>query len=239
VWLGPLAAILALAVDIGARADEPAALPTTSAAVELHEIDAAREEPSLAATVGWIGAGFVSAFFAHEMGHVVANLALGNVPHFTYVTVDGFFPFLAIEPHLSCKGDVCVKEDGTPFGAGRHGRFAIVSAGFEVQHLTDELILQLHPNLRDEDRPFMKGMLAFNTLVSALYAVAALTGAEGDNGDLGGEAMSSHLPKSVLAALLLVPAGLDIYRYLRPTSSWAPWASMGCKAGYVGLTFTF
>jgi hypothetical protein len=205
----------------------------------VHEIDAPHDEPSTAETLGWMGFGFVTGFFAHESGHLVTNLMLGNTPHITYITVDGFIPFVAIEPRIGCSGDTCYKDDGSIFGAGRHGRFAIVSAGFHVQHITDELILQLHPNLKDEDHPFLKGMLAFNTLVSVMYAVAAVTGAESVDGDVAGESQSSHVPKAVLAGLLVLPAGLDIYRYFRPGSSWAPWASIGAKAAGFGLIFTF
>ncbi len=228
------------AVPASIPTSNPASGPTTEAASQpAHELGLPPESASLPATLGWLAFGFVTGFVAHESGHIVANLMLSNVPHIVFVKVDGFIPFVAIEPRIYCTGDTCVNADGKPFSAGRHGKFEIVSAGFQVQHLTDEILLQLHPDLRDESAPYLKGLLAFNTLVSVMYALAAWTGTEGVDGDVAGQASVSKVPKSVLAGFLMVPAGLDIYRYYVPSSKWAPWASIGAKAGYVGLTFTF
>ena len=50
----------------------------------------------------------------------------------------------------------------------------ISSAGFWVQHGTNEWLLTRRPNLRRERAPFAKGVLAFNVLASMAYAGAAL-----------------------------------------------------------------
>ncbi len=193
-----------------------------------------------ASSSAWFVAGGLAAFLGHESGHLIANYSMGNSPHFKRIWVAGFIPFLDIEPGIACNAERCFKRNGQVFEAGRRGKFEIVSAGFHVQHVTDEILLRLRPNLRHESAPFLKGVLAFNTLVSVMYAVGAWTQLEPeDAGDIAGQARLSGIPRPLLAGALLLPAALDLYRYYRPSSWWAPWAALAAKAGYVGLVFTF
>jgi hypothetical protein len=196
-----------------------------------------RKAPSsVSRTLGLGTLGFVTGFLAHEAGHVVTNLMLGNVPEFEGFLVWGFLPFFAIAPQIDCVGGVCTKRSGEPFEAGPRGKYAIVSAGYNVQHVTDEILLSRRPNLRYQDAPFHKGLLAFNIFLSGMYAVGSLTGIQDPHGDLAGMTRASGFHHVALSLLLLTPAGLDTYRYFVPDSRWAPWVSRGAKATFIGLT---
>jgi hypothetical protein len=186
-----------------------------------------------------VTAGFVTAFFAHETGHVVTNLLLGNSPHFETTTVLGFVPFPVISPRLRCDDAGCTRYDGAAFPSGRRGKFVIVTMGFDVQHALDELVLDLTPDLRYRDAPWRKGLLAFGILTSCLYSAAAMLGVEDSHGDLSGAASMARVNERLLALGLLAPAILDAYRYMVPSTRWAPWVSRAAKAGLVGMAFTF
>jgi hypothetical protein len=191
-----------------------------------------------ARSFGLFAAGALTGFFAHEGGHLLANLVMGNVPQIQPIWGFGFIPFFTIAPRIGCYGDTCYKHDGSEFWAGPRGKFAITSAGFNVQHITDEILLTRTPYLRYRVAPFQKGLLAFNVLLSIGYATAAITRIENPQGDLSRSAELIGMPPEVYAAMLLLPAGLDIYRYFRPDSRWAPWVSRGGKLAVFGLTFT-
>jgi len=184
-------------------------------------------------------AGALTGFLAHETGHIFANLMLGNNPHFEGTMVLGFVPFVVVSPGISCKGERCVDRSGDPFSAGRRGTFFIVTAGFHVQHVLDEVLLGTQPALRTRVAPFQKGMLLFNLFLSCLYAGGAFTGLEDPHGDLVNAATLSGFEEAWLASLLLMPVALDTYRFFVPSSRWAPWASRGAKAALFGLTFSF
>ena len=89
----------------------------------------------------------------------------------------GFIPFFAI-----------THEPVTPLK-----EFAISSAGFWVQHASNEFILIRRPNLRDEHAPFVKGLVAFNVLTSVMYAVAAFARAGPAERDTRGMAVSAQI----------------------------------------------
>lgn len=186
---------------------------------------------------GKFAAGAITGFFAHEMGHIVANLVQGNVPQIQFIKGFGFIPFFTIAPRIYCEDDRCYKHDGSEFWSGPRGKFAITSAGYNVQHLTDEIMLSKSPYLRYKVAPFQKGLLTFNVLLSIGYATAAITGIENPQGDLSSSAALIGFHRAYYASMLLIPAGLDIYRYFRPGSTWAPWVSRAGKAAVVGLVF--
>ena len=190
-------------------------------------------------TLGIFLGGAAVAFFAHESGHVVTNLAYGNVPRLVPITTFGFIPFVAIAGDIRCDDAMCYTRDNKEFGGGRAGKYVIVTAGFTVQHLTTELLLSLEPHLRYRRAPFRKGVLAFDILVSVGYALSTWTRTEDTFGDSGTAADTSGIPRDVFAALLITPALIDTYRFLRPDSHsrWLPYASRASKATMFGITF--
>jgi len=230
------ATLLALAVCIVAasgRAEDsvtPIPSPKREAPPTLTDI---RDVGSFA----WFFSGALTGLFAHEMGHVTANLAYGNVPKLVGLRYFGVIPFFAISPRIECRGNTCYDHDGDRFRGGRRGKFVITSAGFNVQHFTDELLLQIEPGLRFERSPFRKGLFAFNTLLSIGYAIAAWTGTEDPHGDVTRSAGLAGLPPEIYAGVLIVPALFDLYRYYTPDSRWAPWLSCGSKTVFFSLIF--
>jgi hypothetical protein len=186
---------------------------------------------------GWFAAGAVTGFFAHEAGHIFANLLQGNVPHIQPIWGFGFIPFFAIAPNIWCGHHTCYKEDGSRFWAGPRGKVGITSAGYNVQHITDEALLTRDPHLRYHVSPYRKGLLMFNVLLSVGYAIAAVTRIENPEGDLTSTALMMGIPREAYAAALLVPAALDTYRYFRPDSRWAPWVSRSSKVAFFGFIF--
>ncbi len=187
---------------------------------------------------GWFAAGAISGFLLHEAGHMFANLIQGNVPKFEGILGFGFIPFFTIAPRIYCEGDRCFKHDGSEFWSGARGKFAITSAGYNVQHLTDEIMLSRTPNLRYQVAPFRKGLLTFNVLLSVGYALAALTTIENTQGDLSSSAKLIGFHHAYYASMLLIPAVFDTYRYFRPEAKWAPWVSRTGKVAVLGLVFT-
>jgi hypothetical protein len=156
--------------------------------------------------------GAAAAFGAHEMGHVITDVAFGVSPGLAKVSFGGI-PFFAI-----------THEPVSPVR-----EFAISSAGFWVQHATDELLLAKNPNLRDRHAPFLKGMLAFNVLASVAYAGAAFARAGPPERDTNGMALSADVPEPLIGALILAPAICDGWRYYAPDATWAKWSSRAVK----------
>lgn len=215
-----------------------ACLPSVGHAYDANA-RASVEQPSIGKSIGLGFAGALTAFLSHEAGHVLANLMLGNSPRFKGMLVWGAVPFFVIEPGLSCDDGVCEDRSGDRFRAGARGNYFIVTAGFHVQHVLDEVILTRHPNIRDERAPFRKGMLLFNVSLSCMYAVGAYTGLEDPHGDLAGAARLSGMNEAWLATALLIPVALDTYRYWSREARWSPWLSRAMKVTFFGLNFTF
>src|ERR1700674_638126 len=127
--------------------DAPAPPPS---AIEAPASDARAD--SAAHDIGWkdvalFAGGAATAFLAHESGHAVANLAQGNVPHLESVRFLDFVPFFAVSPEINCYNSGCFKSDGSRFGPGKRGLLLILMAGFDVQHITDEVLLSGDPAL--------------------------------------------------------------------------------------------
>jgi hypothetical protein len=158
--------------------------------------------------------GAATAFAAHESGHLLLDVVFASGVDVKKVNA-GPIPFFAITHH--------------PVSPVRE--FAISSAGFWVQHATDELILTRRPRLRSERAPFLKGVLAFNTLTSAGYAVAAFTQRGPAERDTRGIAISSRIDEPWIGAAILLPAALDAVRFYRPEGQWVKWASRATKIG--------
>jgi hypothetical protein len=163
-------------------------------------------------------AGAAAALGLHESGHLALDAAFGASPGLKKVSF-GPLPFFAITHE--------------PVSAAEE--FAISSAGFWVQHATDEILLSRRPMLRDQHAPALKGMLAFNVLTSVAYAGAAFAQVGPDERDTRGMALSAGVPEPVIGGLVLAPAALDAVRYYKPDARWAAWASRAAKIGQVLL----
>lgn len=190
-----------------------------------------------AATLGLFAAGAAGAFVAHELGHVAANLLAGNVPRLVGLRGTAGVPFFAISPDVTCQRGRCVGAAGQKLRGGPRTPYLIAAAGFNVQHLGNEVLLSQAPALRARRGAFGRGWLAFNLLLSVGYAAASLAHVEDPHGDAGGLASYAHVPRGVVAAALLVPAALDAWRFVRPQDRWAPWASRAGKLGILGLAW--
>lgn len=177
--------------------------------------------PSAADTLLFLaggGAGLV----IHETGHVAASLAFDARPAIKSIRF-GPIPFFAIR-HAT---------------VSRRQEFVISSSGFWMQHASSEWLLSRRPHLRDERAPFAKGVLAFNLAASAVYSVAAFGRFGPPERDTLGMARSlgsDGVGEGWVGALILAPAVLDGYRYLRPDSRWAVWLSRGAKIAAVAVT---
>lgn len=178
-----------------------------------------RSDEHRASTLGRFLFGGVAALGAHESGHLLFDGIFDAHPGVSRVSFHGV-PFFAI-----------THDSGLP----HRQEFTIDSAGFWVQHATNELILHGHPRLRDERQPMLKGMYAFNVLASVAYAGAGFARTGPVERDTRGMADASRIKEPLIAALILAPAILDTVRYFKPEARWAAWSSRGVKAGLVLL----
>ena len=169
-------------------------------------------------TLRFLG-GAAIAFGLHELAHVTADVAADTTPRFKRVDFHGI-PFFAITP----EGDLSRRE-----------QFVVASAGFWMQHATNEWILSREPQLRRQSAPIRKGMFAFNVLASAAYAGAAFARTGPPERDTLGMAHGARMDERAVGALLLVPAVLDTVRYFKPDATWAVWGSRAVKVGLVLL----
>jgi len=156
---------------------------------------------------------------AHESGHLFFDVVFDADPGLKGVKGAGI-PFFAITHRR---------------GLPRRQEFVISSAGFWVQHAGSEWLLTRRPNLRHERAPFAKGLLTFNVLTSAMYSGAAFARSGPVERDARGMADSVRIGEPWVGAMLIVPAGLDTYRYYHPEARWAAWASRAAKVGLVLL----
>ena len=163
-------------------------------------------------------AGGALALGMHEGGHLLFDGVFDARPGVKRVSF-GPMPFFAI-----------THRDVPP---GRE--FTIASAGFWVQHATDEWLLTRRPGLRHESAPLAKGVLAFNVLASAAYSGAAMAHAGPAERDTRAMAATLGVDERWVGGMLLAPALLDSWRYLRPGSRWATWSSRMAKIAIVML----
>lgn len=156
---------------------------------------------------------------AHEGGHLLFDVVFDADPGITRVEFHGI-PFFAI----THRGDLPPREE-----------FTISSAGFWVQHATNEWLLTTRPHLRREHAPFAKGVFAFNIGASAMYSVAAFARIGPPERDTYGMAVSARLDERWIGAVVLAPAIFDTWRYFDPDSRWPVWLSRAAKVGAVLL----
>jgi len=132
------------------------------------------------------------AFLGHEAGHLIANLAVGSSPDLKGVEFS-IVPFFTIEP-------------GRKLSDRQH--YITASAGFNAQHIINEWLLEKHPNLRNEDEPFLKGLATLNFWLTVGYSATAFAGYGPDERDTKGMADSLGWSEDSIGALILVPAAL-------------------------------
>jgi hypothetical protein len=164
-------------------------------------------------------AGGVLALGAHEAGHLIFDAVFDANPHITRVQF-GPFPFFAI----AHRGDLSPRRE-----------FTVSSAGFWMQEAANEWLLTKRPDLRRAHAPLAKGIFAFNVLNSIGYGAVAFARAGPSERDTRGIASAIGVDERVIGAIVLAPALADAYRYFRPESNWAKWASRIAKAGGVLL----
>ena len=168
----------------------------------------------------WLGGGLVG-LAIHESGHVLTAASLGAHPSVRGIKT-GALPFFAISHDA----------------VGARKEYGISAAGFWTQGASVEWILHERPHLGDERAPFLKGVFAFHLVTSAIYGVAGFASVGPVERDTRGMAQSigrTGIPERAIGGLVLAPAALDLYRYWKPDSAWAKWASRGAKIVLVGL----
>jgi hypothetical protein len=166
-----------------------------------------------AAAVGGFVAGAVVGLLAHESGHLFFDVIFDADPEIRRVEFHGI-PFFAISPQALLSD----REE-----------FAVSSAGFWVQHATNEWLLTKRPRLRSEKSPFAKGVFAFNVGASAAYAGAAFARTGPVERDTRGMASSSGIDERWIGALILAPAAFDTWRYFDPDAKLPVWLSRAVK----------
>jgi hypothetical protein len=180
---------------------------------------AATSEHPATSALKFLGGGGL-ALVAHEGGHLLFDGIFDANPRLMKVSFHGI-PFFAI----------------THDAVSPRREFIIDSAGFWVQEAANELILSRRPNLRREHAPFLKGIVAFNVLVSAGYAGVAFARTGPVERDTRGMAHALRWKEPWVGVLILAPAILDAVRYFKPEARWAVWGSRGAKIGGVALIF--
>ncbi|TAK01645.1 MAG: hypothetical protein EPO39_14105 [Candidatus Manganitrophaceae bacterium] len=198
---------------------------------------AAAEEEWGSSDYGWFLAGGASAFVLHESAHALVAKSFGFDVRLESRRKP--IPFIVVRYDLISIKDESgqiqyTDENGQPVSHGAEKRYATASAGINSQNISSEIILTLYPNLREEPRPFLKGVLAFDVLTSIGYA---LVGRKDPDGDLRGMSEALGVDDKLVGTLVFLPAALDAYRYFYPESRWAPWASRGAKGYLLGLSF--
>ena len=166
-------------------------------------------------------AGAAAGLGLHEAGHIITSATFGAEPRVRGLE-SGPVPFFVI----------------THEPVSRRQEFVISSSGFWMQHATSEWILSSRPHIARERAPFLKGILAFNLGTSAVYGIAAFAKSGPPERDTRGIAVSlghDGIPEPAVGLLVIGPAVLDGYRYLRPESQWAKWTSRAVKIAGVVL----
>lgn len=154
----------------------------------------------------------------HESGHVIAGAAFDANPGIKGIRY-GFIPFFAITHD--------------PVSPARE--YTISSAGFWVQSATSEWLLTRRPNLREEQAPIAKGVLAFDVLASAVYGVAGMAHIGPPERDTRSMAVSLRVNEAWVGTAVMAPAIFDTWRYLRPDAKFPRWASRVSKVTLVLL----
>jgi hypothetical protein len=171
----------------------------------------------------WLLLGAGAGLVIHESGHLIFDGVLGTDPKLSAVQL-GPFPFFAIEPtHIR----------------NNQQRYTIAQAGFMMEDLYAEAILQVDPRIREQHHPFLKGMLLFHVVLDAGYAITGLANVGPSQSDVNTMSRGLGVPPWAIGIMLMVPAACDTYRYFVPDSRWAPWVSLGGKLTMIGAATAF
>lgn len=164
-------------------------------------------------------AGFAAAFVGHEAAHLAFDLAFDADPDLHRIDF-GPIPFVAVghRPGLPAREEALIS-----------------AAGFLSQHAASELVLSRRPRLRAEPASFAKGLLVFHAVTSAGYAVAAFARAGAVERDTRSIAAATGWSEPAIGALVLAPAAFDAWRFFRPDSRAARFASRASKALFLGV----
>lgn len=171
----------------------------------------------------WFALGASLGFVLHEASHLTLDYALDAKPTFVPVSL-GPFPFFAIQPT-----DVHTNQR----------RYAIAQAGFMMQDLYSELILQVDPKLRQHHHPMLKGLLAIHLGLSLGYAITGFAHIGPAQSDVNTMSRASGIPPWGIGLMLMGPVVCDTYRYFVPDSRWAPWVSIASKLSMIGASVAF
>lgn len=109
---------------------------------------------------GWLLTGAATGFILHEGAHALMAESLGFDARLE--SRGKPIPFVVVRYDLVLKKDVnghirYTDKEGNPISNGAQKQYAIASAGINSQNITSEIILTLHPDLREERRPFFEG----------------------------------------------------------------------------------
>jgi len=195
----------------------PICLARAASAQEVTATPAQPDAHPVSDAVEFLAGGAV-AFVVHEGGHLFFDTLFDAKPYVTTVHF-GPIPFFAV-----------THETATP-----RQEFIISSAGFRTQEATSEWLLTSRPGIRGEHAPFAKGVLAFDVLTSIGYGAVGMFEAGPVERDTRGMASAIGVDERIIGAIVMAPALLDAYRYVRPESRWAVWASRTVKTGSVLL----
>ncbi len=197
---------------------------STTAAEKAAELDLrfSRDRGPWAGDPAEFFTGAIIGLLAHESGHLMANAAVGSDPHTEHVSFASI-PFFTIEPGYEL--------------ADRDHYFT-AQAGFMTQHALNEWLLEKYPNLRNEDRPMLEGVAAFNFWLGVGYAASAIAQYGPQERDTKGMADNLGWDEPAVGLLILTPTLLDRYRYEHPDKDWARDLSRAIKLFTVGLTMT-
>ncbi len=171
----------------------------------------------------WFAGGAATAFVVHEVSHLSMDLFLGKKVNVEKVKL-GPFPFFSL---TAC----C--------NLSRDEEWLIASAGFVSQQMSSELILSLAPRLRAERRPFLKGVLMFDILLSVGYAISGFANAGPPSSDVMTMSRAMQVEPWKIGLMLTAPAVIDLVRYFAPNLSFAPWVSIQTKVLVAGAFLTF
>lgn len=196
-----------------AFAQAPSTAPATAEAVQPPA-----EKPAGIGEIAQFLAGGALGLGIHEGGHLLFGTMLDADPGLKAVHF-GPIPFFAI-----------THDDVSPAR-----EYAIAASGFWMQHVSSEWLLTRRPGLRDEHAPVAKGVLAFNVAASVAYATAAFGRFGPYERDTRAMADALGVSEPWVGAMILAPAVLDAWRYVKPDARWAAWLSRAAKVGSVVL----